>query len=98
MQLQQVKALFATVTERLKLLTRRNAVVAKPVSVGERHIITLCELRLGFGGGGGEGEGGENGQSLGKGTGGGAGGMARACPVAVIVIDNGKARLESLGQ
>jgi len=54
MQLQQVKALFAAVSERLTLLTRRNAVVAKPVTVGERHIITLCELRLGFGGGGGE--------------------------------------------
>ena len=97
MQLQQVKALFATVTERLKLLTRRNAVVAKPVSVGERHIVTLCELRLGFGGGGGAGEG-VDGKSNGKGQGGGAGGSARACPVAVIVIENGKARLEGLGQ
>jgi|GEM_PF-1982048 len=98
MRFQQVKALFGAVSERLKLLTKRNAVVAKPISVGERHIITLCELRLGFGGGGGEGEGHENGEAIGKGTGGGAGGMARATPVAVLVIDNGKARLENLYQ
>ncbi|TNF30256.1 MAG: hypothetical protein EP329_14005 [Deltaproteobacteria bacterium] len=98
MRFQQVKALFGTVTERLKLLTRRNAVVSKPVSVGDRHIITLCELRLGFGAGGGQGEGDDGSASVGKGTGGAAGGMARATPVAVLVIDNGKARLETLNQ
>ncbi len=94
-----VKDLFTAVSDRLTALTKRNAVVARPVSVADRHILTLCELRLGFGGAGGEGEGTEPGKGAGKGSGLGAGGGAKATPVAVLVIgSDGKARLESLGQ
>lgn len=95
--MRQVKELFEAVTARLKALTLRNAVVARPVSVGERHVVTLCELSVGFGGIGGQGEGQDDAQGGGKGFGGGAGGRARVCPVAVLVIEQGKVRLEHLG-
>lgn len=95
--MKHLKELLTAVTDRLAGLVKRNAVVARPISVGDRHVLTLCELRLGIGGGGGQGEGTEEAGSSGKGTGLGAGGAARATPVAVIIVENGKARVESLG-
>lgn len=91
------KELFEAVAGRLKALALRNAVVAKPISVGKRHVVTLCELSVGYGGVGGRGEGQEDGQGAGSGGGVGAGGKASACPVAVLVIEDGKVRLEHLG-
>ena len=93
-----IKNLLDTVSDRLKGLARKNAVVAKTVSVGKRHVIPLCELSMGFGAGGGIGEGIEDSDkgASGSGMGGGAGGAAKARPVAVIVIDDGKVRVESL--
>ncbi len=96
--MKHVKDIFAAVSERVTQLAKGNAVVAKPISVGDRHVLTLCELSLGFGGMGGSGEGKEEGQGDGKGTGGGAGGGAKASPVAVLVIEDGKVRIEHLGQ
>jgi uncharacterized spore protein YtfJ len=98
--MKHVKELFAAVSDRLARLARGNAVVAKPISVGDRHVIPLCELSVGFGGGGGIGEGEPDkpgGEPM-SGTGGGAGGGAKATPVAVLVIENGKVRIEQLGQ
>jgi DegV family protein with EDD domain len=75
------------VSERLTKLARGNAVVAKPLSVGDRHIVPLCELSLAVAGGGGSGESLEEGPESGSGTGGGAGGAAKANPVAILVVD-----------
>jgi len=97
MDVKHVKAMFEAVTARLKGLVLKNAVVSKPISVGDRHVVTLCELSVGFGGFGGQGEGAEDGQGKGAGQGGLAAGRAAACPVAVLVIDNGKVRIEHLG-
>jgi len=93
-----IKDLLDTVSDRLKGIARKNAVVAKTVSVGKRHVIPLCELRVGFGAGGGIGEGvdGSDQADSGSGIGGGGGGGAKAHPVAVVVIDDGKVRIESL--
>ncbi|MBI5498859.1 MAG: hypothetical protein HY907_01340 [Deltaproteobacteria bacterium] len=99
--MEQVKKMLAALGERLAGLAKRNAVVAKPLSVGDRHVVPLCELTLGLGGGGGTGEGTTTGgKATGphKGTGGGVGGAAKAVPVAVVIIEGGKVRLESLGQ
>jgi len=96
--MKDIKELFTTVTERLEKLARGNAVVAKPISVGERHILPLCELAVGFSAGGGQGEGTAEGAGPGAGVGGGAGGGAKAAPVAVLVIEGGKARIELLGR
>ena len=95
--MKHLKELLTVVSDRLSGLVKRNAIVARPITVGDRHVLTLCELRLGFGGGGGQGEAVEGEAGAGQGTGMGAGGAARATPVAVIIIDNGKVRVESLG-
>lgn len=94
-----VTQLLGKLTARLRELAAGNAVVAKRVSVGDRHVIPLCELSLGFGGGGAQGEGTDpnNSEGGGRGTAGGAGGGAKASPVAVIVVEDGKVRIESLG-
>lgn len=94
-----VVGFLETLSKGLERLTAGNAVVAKPISVGERHVLPLCELSLAWGAGGGQGEGeaDESGKGHGSGTGGGGGGAAKANPVAVIVVENGKVRLESLG-
>jgi uncharacterized spore protein YtfJ len=88
-----------TLSKGLERLTAGSAVVAKPISVGDRHVLPLCELSLAWGAGGGQGEGDVDGSGKGQGsgTGGGGGGAAKANPVAVIVVEDGKVRLESLG-
>ncbi len=82
-------------TERFTSLAKRNAVVAKPISIGDRHVLPLCELGLGMGAGMGQGQSTEGDQ--GKGSGGGGGGGAKVTPVAVLVIDGNTVRLEKLG-
>lgn len=91
--------LLTTMSEKLEGLARNNAVVARKISVGDRHVLPLCELALGFCGGGGQGEATEPSaeHGSGKGTGGGAGGMAKAAPVAVIIVQGDEVRIESLG-
>ena len=96
--MEHVKNFLETLAKGLERLTASNAVVAKPISVGERHVLPLCELSFAWGGGGGEGQGDldDSGKGRGSGTGGGGGGAARANPVAVIVIEDGKVRIDSL--
>ncbi len=93
--MEHVKQLFLALGQHFEKLARSNAVVGKPISVGDRHVVTLSELSLAFGGGGGEGA--RAGKQSGKGLGGGAGGGAKAKPIAVLVVEGGKARLERLG-
>ena len=94
--MEQIGELFKALRAHMEKMVRANAVVGRAVSVGDRHAIPLCELSLAFGGGGGSGElpGSKDQQ---KGQGGGAGGGAKAAPIAVLVVDNGKARLERVG-
>jgi uncharacterized spore protein YtfJ len=87
--------LLTAVSTRLKALAKSNAVVARTISVGDRHVLPLCELAVGFGGGGGDAQGG-HGPASGKGSGGVGAGMARAAPVAVIIVEGGQVRIESL--
>jgi uncharacterized spore protein YtfJ len=96
--MKHIQDLLSSISGHLGKLAEGNAIVAKTLSVGNRHVIPLCELSMGFGGGGGVGEGtDESGKSGGgSGTGGGAGGGAKANPVAVVVIDGGKVRVDSL--
>ena len=93
--MKKISELFEKLSGRLENLAKSNAVVAKPISVGDRHVIPLCELGVGFGGGGGMGE--ADDKQSGKGVGGGAGGGAKATPVAVIVVDGESVRIERLG-
>lgn len=91
-----VKELFTLVGERLKTLAKGNVVASKPISVGDRHVLPLCELGLTFGGGGGTSEGLESiDQENGQGTGSGAGGSAKVVPVAVVVVEGNDVRIET---
>lgn len=97
--MEQVKLMLAALTAKLEALAKANAVVGRKISVGQRHVIPLCELSLGMGGGGGTGQGGDApGKQDSKGVGAGAGGAAKATPVAVIVVDGGTVRIERLGR
>jgi uncharacterized spore protein YtfJ len=93
-----IKNLLAAVSKRFEKLARANAVIAKPISVGDRHVVPLCELSLAFGAGGGTGEVIDKKTKSSSGAGGGAGGGAKASPVAVLVIEGGKARIEKIGE
>ena len=94
-----INNVIATIGERLKKLAQSNAVVSKPISYGDRHVLPLCELSLAFGGGTGKGEdAGNNEQSNGQGTANGTMGSAKATPVAVVVVDGRDVRIETLGK
>ena len=51
--MKDLKGIVSLIGEHLKTLAEGNAVVSKPISVGDRHVLPLCELGLGLGGGGG---------------------------------------------
>ncbi len=100
--MKEVKEMMEGLFRNLKQLARENAVVAKPISIEDRHVVPLCNLAMGYGGGLGEGTGGEKGKESahgsGKAIGHGAGGGGRVTPVAVIVVEGDQVRLESLKQ
>jgi len=98
--MKHVEALLKTITDRLHHLAETNAIVGRTISVGDRHVIPLCELSMGFGGGGGAAQGEEvaegGGGTSGKGMGAGVGGGASAAPVAVVIVDGATVRIEGL--
>jgi len=97
--MEKMKGFLEALGESFDRLKKGNAGVGKPISIGDRHVVPLCELKVAWGAGGGEGEGEDSASNKGKGKGraqAGAGG-AKATPVALLVIENGKVRLETLG-
>jgi len=95
---QNNRSLFAAVAPKLDALAKSNAVIGPVTSVGERHTVPLVELALSLGGGEGGGTGDDPETGLhGQGHGGAAAGGAKVTPVAVIVVEGGSARIESLG-
>ncbi len=74
----------------------KDAVVSKPMSMGDQHVLILSDVSVALGAGGGVGS--DASKKMAKGTGGGGGGAAKARPVAVLVVDKGEARLEPIGQ
>jgi uncharacterized spore protein YtfJ len=97
--MRDVKGIVSLIGERLKTLAQSNTVVSKSLSVGDRHVLPLCELSLTFGGGGGTSEGlSDTDQQNGQGAGGGVGGSAKATPVAVVIVDGRDVRIETFGK
>jgi uncharacterized spore protein YtfJ len=92
------KEIIALIGDRLKTMARSNAIASQPISIGNRHVLPLCKLKLSFGGGGGGSEGsseeGQNNQGMGSGV----GGSAKIVPVAVVVVDGDDVRIESFGK
>lgn len=96
--MEDIKQLAGKITEQLTRLAKSSAVMSKPISSGERHLVPLCELSLAFGSGGGTGEakGDDAGAGSAKGKGGGAAGGAKATPVAVLIVDEQGVRIQTL--
>ncbi|MBN1611518.1 MAG: hypothetical protein JW940_33095 [Polyangiaceae bacterium] len=96
--MEDIRQLAGKITERLTALARSSAVMSKPISAGERHLVPLCELSVAFGsgGGGGEAQGDDAGTGAAKGIGGGAAGAAKATPVAVLIVDEQGVRIQAL--
>ena len=96
--MEDIKQLANKITEQLTSLARGSAVMSKPISAGDRHLVPLCELSLAFGSGGGTGEakGDDAGTGAARGTGGGAAGAAKATPVAVLIVDEQGVRIQAL--
>ena len=94
--MKHVKGIISLLGERLTSLAQGSAVATDPISVGDHHVLALCEVSLGIGGGGGAGEELNNGDHhKSEGIGGGVGGGAKAIPVAVVVAEGGSVRLET---
>jgi uncharacterized spore protein YtfJ len=94
--MEQAKDILALVDQRLRAVASANAVVARPISHGDSHVLPLVELSVGLGGGGGVGEQSGTGKDAGSGRGLGAGGGGRATPVAVVIVEGGKVRIQGL--
>jgi uncharacterized spore protein YtfJ len=93
----QIKQLFEALSRHFSTMAKANAAVAKPVSVGDRHVVPLCELSLAFGGVGGTGElQSDDVDDPPAGIGGGAVGAAKAKPIALLVLEGDKVRLEKM--
>ena len=67
----------------LKDMAQSNTIVGEPVTVGDRTVIPIVRISVGFGAGGGQGES----DKAGTGFGGGGGGGARIEPAAFIIMD-----------
>ena len=81
--------ILQTIVGELRQIARSESVVGQPVTVGERTIVPITKLSVGFGGGGAEGSRPEKG----SGFGGGGGGGAMIEPVAFLVIDKDRVQL-----
>lgn len=94
--MEEIRKLLEVIRSRLTSVPLKDSVASKPLSVENRHVLVLSEITVGFGVGGGTGEeAGDRGQT--KGTGGGGGGLTKASPVAVLVVEQGKVRLDKIG-
>jgi len=99
MTMEHVKGIISLLGQRLTSLAKGSVVATEPISVGDHHVLALCELSLSIGGGGGAGEDLKNGdQPKGEGIGGGVGGGAKAVPVAVVVAEGNNVRIETFGK
>jgi len=97
--MKHVKGIISLLGERLTALAKGSVVATEPISVGDHHVLALCELSLNIGGGGGAGEDlKDDDQPKGEGIGGGVGGGAKAVPVAVVVAEGDNIRIETFGK
>lgn len=67
----------------LKEMSKSESIVGDPITVGDKTVIPIVKLSVGFGAGGGQGEH----EKTGAGFGGGGGGGARIEPAAFIIMD-----------
>ena len=75
--------LISSIMSELKQIAATETIVGEPVKLGEKMVVPVTKLMVGFGVGGGEGQA----EEKGLGFGGGGGGGARVEPVGFIVIE-----------
>lgn len=78
----QPSELFRIILDEIKAIAKTETIMGDPITVGDKTIIPVCKICIGFGGGGGEG--GEKEKTGGAGAGGGGG--VKIDPAAFIVI------------
>ncbi len=78
--------LVSSIMSELKQISKTETVIGEPVKLGNKMVVPVTKLMLGFGVGGGEGEA----TAKGAGFGGGGGGGARVEPIGFIVIQDEK--------
>jgi len=93
--MEHVTRFMAVVRSVLSRSALKDSVVSRPLEAGDRRILVLSDVRVVLGAGGGTGS--DSRKRMASGTGGGSGGAAKARPVAVLVVDRGEVRIESLG-
>ncbi len=74
------EAILGSITSELKTIAKTESIVGEPMEIGEKTIIPVIKMRLGFGAGAGEDT------SGGKQSGGGGGGGVSIEPAAFITI------------
>lgn len=79
-----VVEILKSVVSELKDMARSETIIGKPVTIGDKTVIPVVKISVGFGAGGGQGENGKGGPSFG----GGGGGGATIEPAAFIIIDD----------
>ncbi|UCG13084.1 MAG: sporulation protein [Deltaproteobacteria bacterium] len=79
----KLKELLSSIIDELRQIATTETIVGNPVVLGDKNVVPVSRITVGFGVGGGEGES----EQKGQGFGGGGGGGARVEPVGFIVID-----------
>ena len=93
--MEHVTRFMALVRAVLSRSALKDAVVSKPLTAGDQHVLVLSDVSVGLAAGGGNGT--EASKRNATGTGGGGGGGAKARPVAVLIVEKGEIRLEPIG-
>jgi uncharacterized spore protein YtfJ len=86
-----VVEVIQTIVGELRQIARSETIIGTPVTIGERTVVPITKLSVGFGAGGGAG----SRQEKGSGYGGGGGGGAMIEPVAFLVLDKDRIQLLS---
>ena len=88
--------LVKTSMEEIRGMLSAERVVGEPIVVGGNTIIPLVSVGFGFGGGGGTGKGGRSEKETGEGRGEGTGGGGGVKPVAMIIVNEERVRVEAI--
>ena len=74
--------LIKSILEELKAIAKTETIVGEPITIGDKTIVPVCKITLGFGAGGGTG----GAKDKGEGAGSGGGGGVAIFPAAFILI------------
>lgn len=76
------RELIKSILDELKAIAKTETIVGEPITIGDKTIVPICKITLGFGAGGGTG----GTKDKGEGAGSGGGGGVVIFPAAFIVI------------